>query len=87
MGTDMGGDSSSAPLNDTGVDFSNKTQASDFLSDILDDSTFQVTGNAFARYFWYGAVVVIGVAAVFNIIQKATLRLRYAPSTQLSRLR
>ena len=73
----MGDDSSSMPLNDTGVDFSNMTQAMDFLGKILDDTDFQVIGNAFARYFWYGIVVVIGIAAGFNIIQKTTLRMRY----------
>lgn len=76
-GMDMGDNSSSMPLNDTGVDFSNMTQAMDFLSEILNDAEFQVTGNAFARYFWYGIVVVIGIAAGFNIIQKTTLRMRY----------
>ena len=73
----MGDDSSSMPLNDTGVDFSNMTQKMDFLGQILDDTDFQVIGNAFARYFWYGIVVVIGIAAGFNIIQKTTLRMRY----------
>ena len=73
----MGDNSSSMPLNDTGVDFSNMTQAMDFLGEILNDTEFQVTGNAFARYFWYGIVVVIGIAAGFNIIQKTTLRMRY----------
>lgn len=76
-GMDMGDNSSSMPLNDTGVDFSNMTQAMDFLGEILNDAEFQVTGNAFARYFWYGIVVVIGIAAGFNIVQKTTLRMRY----------
>jgi ferric-chelate reductase len=49
----------------------------DFLGEILDDSDLQISGNAFARYFWYGVVVVIGIAAIFNIIQKVTLQLRY----------
>jgi ferric-chelate reductase len=73
---DMGVDSSSATLNDTGVNFSNETQAFNFLQEILDDSDFQVTGNAFARYFWYGIAVVIGIAALFNIIQVITLKMR-----------
>jgi ferric-chelate reductase len=64
-------------LNDTGVDFSNETQAMDILAQILDDTEFQVDGNAFARYFWYGIVVVIGIAAIFNIIQRNVLRMRY----------
>ena len=75
--TGMGGDgSSSATLNATGVDFSNATQAMDFLGAMLDDTVFQVDGNAFARYFWYGMVVVIGIAAIHNAIWRATLKLR-----------
>lgn len=73
---DMSGDGMDMPLNDTGVDFSNMTQAEDFLAEILDDTEFQVIGNAYARYFWYGVVVLIGICAIFNIIQKTTLRMR-----------
>ncbi|KAK9370381.1 ferric reductase NAD binding domain-containing protein [Lipomyces kononenkoae] len=71
-----GGSAGSAPLNDSGVDFSNETQAFDFLQLILDDSEFQVDGNAYARAFWYGVVVVIGITAIFNIMRVTTLRLR-----------
>ena len=74
---DMGQDYSS-PLKASGVDFSNDTQAMDFLGQILDDTELQVSENAYARYFWYGAVVVIGIAAIANVHQKANLRLRYA---------
>lgn len=70
------GDDSSTALNATGVDFSNDTQAMDFLGEILDDTDLQISGNAFARYFWYGVVVVIGIAAIFNLIHQATLRYR-----------
>jgi len=76
-GMGMGGGSPSAPLNDSGVDFSNETQALNFLLEILDDSVFQVTGNEFARHFWYGVVVVIGIAAIFNAVQKITLKTRF----------
>lgn len=68
---------SSVTLNATGVDFSNETQAFDFLEEILDDSIFQVTGNEFARYFWYGAVVVIGITTMVNVAQKVIRRTRY----------
>lgn len=78
----MGDDSSSA-LNASGVDFSNNTQAMDFLGEILDDSDLQISGNAFARYFWYGVVVVIGIATLFNIIQRTTLQLRYVHSPMI----
>lgn len=72
------GDQSSSALNASGLDLSNATQAMDFLGEILDDSELQISGNAFARYFWYGVVVVVGIAAIFNIIQRTTLRLRCA---------
>lgn len=58
---------SSTPLSPAGVDFSNETQANDFLGSLLDDTTLQVTGNAYARYFWYGVVVVIGIASAINL--------------------
>ena len=77
MSGGMGGDSDSqTPLNTTGVDFNDPDQASDFLDSLLDDTTLQVTGNAYARYFWYGIVIAIGVAAVVNIIRITTLRVR-----------
>ncbi|KKP03286.1 hypothetical protein THAR02_04619 [Trichoderma harzianum] len=48
---DMGGDSpsSSAPLTAAGVDFSNETQAFDFLQEILDDSVLGPIGNQPAK--------------------------------------
>lgn len=76
---DTGDSSSLTPLYDTGVDFSNETQAMDFLGAILDDTELQVIGNQYAREFWYGIVVVIGIAALFNIFQTATLKMRYVP--------
>jgi ferric-chelate reductase len=73
----MGGDSSSLmPLNDSGVDFSNFTQAYDFQQEILDDSILQVIANAHARYFWYGIIVVIGIGCLFNISRRVHLHLR-----------
>ena len=74
----MGGSASSAPLNASGVDFSNETQAMDFLGEILDDTVFQIDGNRHARYFWYAIVVVIGIASICNVLQTAKLRARYA---------
>jgi ferric-chelate reductase len=72
----MGGGVSSGALNDSGVDFANETQAFNFLQEILHDSVLQVSGNQFARYFWYGVVVVIGIATIFNVVQQATLNSR-----------
>jgi len=71
-----GGSSSLTPLNDSGVDFSNFTQAYDFQQEILDDSILQVIANANARYFWYGIVVVIGIASLANIARKSHLHMR-----------
>ena len=70
-------DDPSSALNATGVDFANDTQAMDFLGEILDDTDLQISGNAFARYFWYGIVMVIAITAIFNILQTITLHLRY----------
>ncbi|KAF1357137.1 ferric reductase-like protein like transmembrane component [Delphinella strobiligena] len=72
----MGGDSSMTPLSPDGVDFSNSTQANDFLGDLLDDSMLQISGNTYARYFWYGVVVVIGIAGIVNVFSIATLKYR-----------
>ena len=69
-------DNSSSAVDTSDVDFSNYTQAMDFLGELLDDSDLQISGNAFARYFWYGVVVVIAIAAIFNIVQVLTLRSR-----------
>ena len=71
----MSGDSSPA-LNATGVDFSNDTQAMEFLGQILDDTDLQISADADARYFWYGILSVVGVAAIFNVIEKTNFRLR-----------
>ncbi|KAL7910091.1 ferric reductase NAD binding domain-containing protein [Trichoderma velutinum] len=81
---DMGGDSpsSSAPLTPDGVDFSNETQAFDFLQEILDDSVLGALGNQYARYFWYGVVVVIGIASICNFVQRGVLRMRLRASAR-----
>lgn len=73
----MGGDgSSSGPLSPAGVDFSNETQASNFLSEILDDTYLQLDGNNAARNFWYGIVVVMAIAGICNVIWQGTLHAR-----------
>jgi ferric-chelate reductase len=71
-----GGGSTLTPLNDSGVDFSNFTQAYDFQQEILDDTILQVIANTYARYFWYGIVVVIGLASLANIGRIVHLKLR-----------
>ena len=69
----MGGGGS---LNASGVDFSNQTQAMAFLAAILDDSVFSADGNTYARSFWYGVVVVIGLAGMANALSRATQHMR-----------
>jgi hypothetical protein len=78
MSMGMGGGDSSGlvPLNDSGVDFSNFTQAYDFQQEILDDSILQVIANAHARYFWYGICVVIAIGFLSNITRRVHLHLR-----------
>jgi ferric-chelate reductase len=77
MGMGSGSDSSSiVPLNDSGVDFSNFTQAYNFQQEILDDTIFQVIANSYARAFWYGIVVVIAIATLFNLGTRFHLRMR-----------
>jgi len=76
-------DSSSGPLNDTGVGFSNETQAADFLSQILDDSVFHIDDNGFARDFWYGLVVFIVIVAIFNTFQVVARKMRFVGSLVL----
>lgn len=65
-----GGDSSQSPLTTAGVDFSNETQAMDFLSSMLDDTVYQVQGNQYAVYFYYCIIVVIGLFTISNVYNK-----------------
>jgi len=72
----MGGAPSDSPLNASGIDLSNSTQASTFLGEILDDTEFQIDGNMYARNFWYGVCAFIGICTVFNMAQKITFKMR-----------
>jgi hypothetical protein len=63
-------------LTDEGLDMSNYTVASDFLSALLDDSTLQQTDYAIARAFWYGIVIVIVLVGIAHWTQWAILKLR-----------
>ena len=76
---DMGGDSSMgfAPLSDAGMNMTNSTVAMDFLMELLDDSDFQPVDIALSCAFWYGIVLVIGIAAMINIACIATSKSRY----------
>lgn len=75
-GMDMGGSAGSGPLTAAGVDFSNETQAFNFLQEILDDSVLGVQGSQYARYFWYGVVVFVGIVAIMNLANTAILQSR-----------
>lgn len=70
-------------LSSDGVDFSNVTDASNFLEGLLDDSVYQLDGNARARYFWYGIAALISVTAILNLRWRLDLRSRYNPSRPL----
>ena len=72
----MGGAQTDSPLNASGIDFSNSTEASMFLGEILDDSQLQIDGNMYARNFWYGVCAVNGICAFFNCAQKTTFKMR-----------
>lgn len=73
MDMDSGSDMA---LNASGVDFSNATQAANFLDEILDDSDFMVTANEHARNFWYGIIAVIVAFTLANIHYKVLARNR-----------
>ena len=79
MGMGSGGDSSGAsPLTTAGVDFTNSTDAMDFLGELLDDSELQPMDIAMSRAFWYGIVIVIGIATMINIYYITISKSRYA---------
>lgn len=76
-------DSSSGALSTDGLDMTNITVQSDFLAQLLDDLELQVTSNHYATIFWYGIVVVIGLATLSNLILILGSRSRYAlPSSK-----
>ncbi|KAM3425707.1 hypothetical protein BST61_g7643 [Cercospora zeina] len=76
MSMDMSSSPSIEPLSAEGVDFSNRTQASAFLQDLLDDTHLKFNGAIFAKYFWYGVVVFVGVAMLVKCMRWLTLQSR-----------
>jgi ferric-chelate reductase len=64
-------------LTDAGMNMTNYTVAYNFLQDILDYTAFQPMDEAISRAFWYGIVIVIGIAALANLIQWGTLKARF----------
>ncbi|OCL13763.1 ferric reductase-like protein like transmembrane component [Glonium stellatum] len=75
-------DNPSGPLTTAGLDMTNSTVQANYLASLLDDTELQVTSNLYATRFWYGIVVVIGIAAIFNIVLRLLLytRLKNAAS-------
>jgi len=65
------------PLYVTGFNLTNETQAMAFLSLMLDDSVLQLWGNDYALKFWHGMVTVIGLVAIYNLMWRVNLKLRY----------
>ena len=57
-------------------DPSGETQAEEFLSMLLDDCVLQYDARSLSRYIWYGAVVFIGISAIFNLFWRSRLILR-----------
>ena len=57
-------------------DMSNATDQMAFVEALLDDSNFIHVEMAYSAYFWYGIVVVIGIATIVNFSSKLTLRAR-----------
>jgi hypothetical protein len=72
----MDASGASSPLSAADLDLTNETVALGYLAAILDDSELQVKDNEFSKAFWYGIVAVIGIATLFNVIQRVTLMLR-----------
>ena len=64
-------------LTDAGMNMTNYMVAYNFLQDILDSTAFQPMDEAISRAFWYGIVIVIGIAAIANLIQWGTLKARF----------
>jgi hypothetical protein len=68
-------------LTDAGLNMSNYTVASDFLTALLDDTTLQQSDYAIARAFWYGIVIVIVLVGMANWSQWGLLKLRSITQT------
>ncbi|KAI5359071.1 Putative ferric reductase, NAD binding domain, ferric reductase transmembrane component-like protein [Septoria linicola] len=78
--------SSVEPLSADGVDFSNSTQASAFLEELLDDTFLKIDGANYAKFFWYGVVAFVAATMLYRLPRWLTLqsRLREAARRKLS---
>lgn len=68
--------SSSDALSTVGLDMTNVSVQMDFLMQLLDDTEIQVLANSYATRFWYGIIVAIALAGIFNVVLRVVLRLR-----------
>jgi len=66
----------SDPLSTAGLDMGNGSVQMDFLTALLDDTELQVISNFYARSFWFGVVVVVGIAALLNLFLRVRTGLR-----------
>ena len=55
------------PLSTADLRMGNESAQMDFLMALLDDTELQVISNTYATRFWYGVVVVIGLATLLNL--------------------
>ena len=76
-----GGQTELVPLCATGVDFRNKTQAEIFLKKLTSGRLLHGPEDA---DFWYGIVIVIGLATLINAYFLIVTWLRYAVNSCLS---
>ncbi|MCJ1242989.1 hypothetical protein MMC30_000185 [Trapelia coarctata] len=63
-------------LSSAGLDLSNDTMASGFLTAILDDTLLQPDDWAASEAFWYGTIIVIAISAVTKLSRWLTLETR-----------
>jgi hypothetical protein len=54
----------------------------DFLTALLDDTELQVISNFYARSFWFGTIVVIGIATLLNLFLRVRTGLRQVINCQ-----
>ena len=64
-------------LSDAGLDMGNYSVAFDFLQTILDDGALQPYDWIITGVFWYGILVVIGIATVMNLTRWVVLKTRF----------
>lgn len=74
-GGGMGG-SGDTGLTTEGFNLTNKTDATAFLTALLDDMKLQPVDIAIARAFWCGIIIVIAIFALVNLSFTLTLRAR-----------